>query len=319
MMLRREVFSALRYAPMRARVGLAREIAALPQAAFDLPPSVATDCEIESLDQFEEVCSRLALALGHPGKTPAPQHLANLKSLERHHFHTGVIGRFDRLFLTALVSVLAPERILELGTLTGFSAALLALAVIAERGYHSRLVVETVDLATECMVAPKPVGFEIDQLLPHYPAAVRLHTGRDSRIARELFAPGQLALAFIDANHQHPHPLLDVLRLAPCMAPDSWIMLHDITLGTLGQRMHERGESLEYGAPFGAEWLFQAWPFPRINGRNTGAIQLPKNRRALLPFVLTMMQKPFEGGKARHHRALRRMLYEAFVSSIPKE
>jgi hypothetical protein len=319
MKLRREVFAALRYAPARQRYRLARAIMALSESVFDLPPSIAADCKIKSLDQFESVCHRLGLALGLPGKTPAPEQIINLKSLEKHRFYPGVIGRLDQFFLTAFVSVLAPERILELGTLTGFSAALLALAAIAQRGYQSRPVVETIDSATECMVAPEPIGFEIPRLLPGYPAAVRLHTGRDARFVAELFAPGELSLAFIDANHSHPFPLLDVLRLAPFMASDGWLMLHDISLGTIGQQMLARGEPLQYGAPFGAEWLFQAWPFPRIYGGNTGAIQLPKDSQALLPFALDMMRRPFEGGRRRQHRELRRMLYQAMAALVPEQ
>ena len=37
----------------------------------------------------------------------------------------GAIGLEDSFFLTAFASILAPRRVVELGTLTGFSAALL--------------------------------------------------------------------------------------------------------------------------------------------------------------------------------------------------
>ena len=39
-------------------------------------------------------------------------------------------------------------------------------------------------------------------------------------------------MAFIDANHQHPCPLLDLLRIVRARSA-GWILLHDIRLGTL--------------------------------------------------------------------------------------
>jgi hypothetical protein len=311
---RREVLSAFRYAPKGDRLRLAREIVTLPQSGLERPSSVAAVYEVKSLAQFEKVSAALAKRLNQSVTTSASSHMRNLQMLERRRQpFPGIVGHADFYFLAAFVSALSPERVVELGTLTGFSAAVLAAAIIAERGYHGNPVVETIDPATECMVAPEPVGFEIPRLLPEYPGAVRVHSGHDSRILPQLFRAGELAVAFVDANHQHPFPLLDTLRLAPFLRPNAWIILHDITLGTIGAQMRARGEPVPYGAPYGAEMLFDAWPFPKISGGNTGAIQLPKARRDLLPFALCLMRKRFEGGRARQHRKLRRMLYQALV------
>jgi predicted O-methyltransferase YrrM len=313
----KEAVAALRYAPARDRLRLARAIVSLPQESFGSQPSVATNIEIDSLADLESGCLRLAAALGVPAKKPPAAHVRYLESLlQRGNVAPGVIGTSEWFFISAFVTVLAPARVVEIGTLTGFSAALLASAVIAQRGYDGRPVVETIDRATSCHTVPDaPVGFEIPRLLPEYPHAVRVHAGRESRIMGELFAPGDLDFAFIDGNHQHPSPLLDLLHLAPRLPPGGWLLLHDTLLGTTMDAMRARGEPVPYDAVYGAEWLFARWPFAKINGGNIGAVQLPHDRRALLPFALAMMHVPFER-KPGSHGWLRKMLYSALADLL---
>jgi hypothetical protein len=312
-----ETFAALRQAPTRDRLRLARAIVSLPQASFAPEPSIPTNIEINSLDELESGCVRLAAALGLPAKSPAPAHVGYLEALlGRGDVAPGVIGTSEWFFISAFVTVLAPARVVEIGTLTGFSAALLASAVIAQRGYDGRPVVETIDRATNCHTAPdEPVGFEIPRLLPDYPQAVRVHAGCESHSVRELFAPGDLDFAFVDGNHQHPSPLLDVLHLTPRLPAGGWLLLHDTMLGTTMEAMRARGEPVPYDAVYGAEWLFARWPFPKINGGNIGAVQLPHDRRALLPFAFQMMHVPFER-KPQSHRWLRKMLYGALAELV---
>ncbi len=121
---------------------------------------------------------------------------------------------------------------------------------------------ETIDLRANCSIdEARLTGFEIPELIPDLVSTVRVHTGRESDFAREVGTRDEFGLAFIDADHRHPWPLLDVLRLAPYVPAHGWILLHDIQLGTYGGKMRESGESAEWETPFGVEWLFERWPF----------------------------------------------------------
>jgi hypothetical protein len=172
-------------------------------------------------------------------------------------------------------------------------------------------LVETIDLHSEYLVDPtKPIGFEIVELLSDQQEAVRVHTGRESDLVRHLAAPGQFEFVFIDADHQHPWPLLDLLRVAPYLRENGWIALHDIELGTIGVTAEKSGRPLPYGAPFGAEWLFDRWPFRKISGGNIGALQLPLEKTSIIPTALKLMELPFEMSAASHRR-MRRALYRA--------
>jgi hypothetical protein len=268
-----ETFAALRFAPSRDRLRLARAIVTLPQGSFASRASVAANCEINSLAEFHDGCLRLAAALGLPGKKPAAEHVGYLESLlQRSEIAPGVIGSSEWFFISAFISGSRAgpgRRDRNVNRLFRRAAGVRTDrgAGLSWRSGRRRRI----DHATNCLVAPaEPVGFEIPRLLPKHPQAVRVHAGCDSRIVRELFAPGELCLAFIDGSHQHPYPLLDVLHLAPSMRPGGWLLLHDTVLGTRGEEMRARGEPLPHGAPYGAEWLFQRWPFPKINGGNIG-------------------------------------------------
>jgi hypothetical protein len=306
-----EFVRAVRNAPRGCRLVLGR---GLVPFVFTPPPKPATAdvCEFHSLDDYPSNHARLAPLLGQPERGPAPGELDFLRSIQNRGIHyTGAIGSSDYLFLTAVASILAPVRAVEIGTSTGFSSALIAAALHWRHPHVRRPLVDSIDLHSRYVVdRTKPIGFEIPDLLPELPDAVRVHTSRESDYLRELARRDDLAFVFIDADHQHPCPLLDLLRVAPYVRKAGWVLLHDIQLGTMGVNAKENGKPLAYGAPFGAEWLFDRWPFPKISGGNIGAMQLPLNKSEIAPLALKLMLLPFEIGP-KSHRSMRHALYRS--------
>ena len=304
----------IRYAPPGRRLELARKIRSLPELAgearsFDIG-------EFKSFEQFEIKYRQLADELGRPGKIPAPGEMDFLHAMvDRDDIrHPGGIGSRDYFFLTALVSILAPRRVIEIGTLTGFSAAIIAAAIHRQHGAgRDRITVETIDAHSHCSIdQSRPIGFEIPELIPELVSTVRVHTGRHSDFVREIAARDEFGLAFIDADHRHPWPLLDLLRLAPYVEGGGWILLHDIQLGSYGTDQNAAGQATEGATPYGAEWLFDRWPFRKIRSFHIGAVELPPRKDALIAFALDLWQQPFEisGSSAEHAR---RALYRSFI------
>ncbi|MEY2506015.1 MAG: hypothetical protein QOH01_344 [Verrucomicrobiota bacterium] len=274
--------------------------------------------EFKSFEQFEIKYRQLAEELGHPGKVPAPGEMDFLHAMVALDDvrYPGGIGSRDYFFLTALIGILAPRRVIEIGTLTGFSTAVIAAAIYRQHGLQSGIAVDTIDSHVQCSIdETRPIGFEIPELIPDLVSTVRLHTGRESDVVSEIAAPGGFGLAFIDADHRHPWPLLDVLRLAPYLQPGGWILLHDIQLGSYGKAERAAGKELDGGTPYGAEWLFERWPFRKIRSFHIGAIELPPRRETLIPFALDLMQEPFEltGQSAERARAA---LYRSFADLV---
>src|SRR3954464_3625352 len=185
-------------------------------------------CEIKSLEDFESGYARLAVMLGRAGATPPPGEIEFLRTIVyRGTQYSGTIDSSDYFFLTAFVSILSPRRVVELGTLTGFSAALIAAALQRQPG--AGRWVDTIDLAPQCFIdKTRPTGFEIAERFPEVASMIRLHVPHDSSLVSHLAEPDELDLVFIDANHQHPFPLLDLLRVSPFTKPGGWIVLHDI-------------------------------------------------------------------------------------------
>jgi hypothetical protein len=319
-------FDVLRHAPGGRRLEVVRKIS----RALASPPPAAGRCfdigEFKSFEQFEIKYRQLAEELGRPGKIPAPGELDFLHAmvdLEGARYPGG-IGSRDYFFLTALVSILAPRRVVEIGTLTGFSAAIIAAAIDRQHGQagaglpsgRGEITVETIDAHTRCIIdETKEVGFEIPNLIPDLASTVRIHPGRKSDFVRELAARDEFDLAFIDADHRHPWPLLDVLRLAPYVRSGGWILLHDIQLGTYGRELQAAGQSLYSSTPYGAEWLFEGWPFRKIRSFQIGAIELPGRKDALIPFALSLMEEPFELPPKAAKR-IRRDLYRSFAELV---
>jgi predicted O-methyltransferase YrrM len=311
-----QYLEAWRSAPPGRRLELARKVRDIVGRTPPLAPARCFDVgEFKSFEQFEIKYRQLAQELGAPEKIPAPGEMDFLHAMVDLDDvrYPGGIGSRDYFFLTALVSILAPRRVIEIGTLTGFSTAIIAAAVFRQHGNRSGIAVETIDAQTHCSIdTTRPIGFEIPELIPDLVSTVRVHTGRESDLVRDLAEREEFGVAFIDADHRHPWPLLDVLRLAPWVKGGGWILLHDIQLGTYGKAERDCGNVLEGGTPYGAEWLFERWPFRKIRSFHIGAVELPQQKGALIPFALELMKEPFEvTGKAA--KRLHRALYQSFL------
>ena len=309
-------WNAVRYAPDGRYL---QTVWKLRSALASPPPAAIGECfdlgELGSFEEFESKYRTLATFLGRAGQVPLPGDLEFLhRMVEREgHRYPGGIGSRDYFFLTALVSILAPSRVVEIGTLTGFSAAIIAAAIHRQHPNSHAISVETIDVNSQCIIdETRPTGFEIPELIPDLASTVRVHTGRESNFARELAAGGEFGLAFIDADHRHPWPLLDLVRLAPYVESGGWIVLHDIQLGSYGQKMRDAGESVGDETPYGAELLFERWPFPKIRSAHIGAVSLPARKTDLIPFALSLMDEPLEVKGPAASRA-RRALYRGLV------
>src|SRR4051794_26169725 len=230
-----------RSAPLGRRFRSVRKIQdALRSNAPPANPRYFDVGEFRNWEQLEIKYRQLAEELGHAGKIPAPgevEFLHRMVDLDDVRYPGG-IGSRDYFFLTCLVSILAPRRVIEIGTLTGFSTAIIAAAIDHQYGAglpsgRKGITVDTIDSQTHCIIdESRPIGFEIPDLIPDLVSTVRIHTGRDSDVVREIAKPREFGLAFIDADHRHPWPLLDLLRLVPYLQSQAWIVLHDIQLGT---------------------------------------------------------------------------------------
>jgi predicted O-methyltransferase YrrM len=275
--------------------------------------SAAERCEFESLEDYESNYRHLAQLLGRGEKSPPADELVFLRSIQSYAGRAGTIHFGDCLFLTAFVSGLAPSRAIEIGTLGGFSAAVIAAAIRWRHRDERKILVETIDRNTHSLVEPeKPVGFLIRDMFPDFAEAIRIHAPAESGIVREFASRDEIELAFIDADHQHPRPLLDLVRLAPFLRPGAWVVLHDIRLGSDTEAKGNR-ESLQFGAPFGAEWLFEYWPFSKVTGGNIGAIQIPADKTAVVAAALGLMRLPFEINPGNETRRARRALHQSLV------
>jgi predicted O-methyltransferase YrrM len=285
---------AFKHLPQDRRWKLFKQL--WPLLRHEAPAPSAESCVFQTLAHYSSDYSRLAELLDQPGKTLPPGEVEFLRSMaQRPARYLGVIGTSDFLFLTAFVGILAPRRVIEIGTLTGFSAIIIAAALSRQHGNDGVAMVDTIDFRQQCLIdEAQPTGFEIPELAPDLAPMIRLHIPHDSSFVAELAQPDELPMIFVDADHRHPRVLLDVLRVAPYVQNGGWIVLHDVALGTIGEKMREEGKPTPWGAPYGAQWLFDRWPFRKIRGGNIGAIQVPNDRSELIPFALRLMSVPFE-------------------------
>jgi hypothetical protein len=149
-------------------------------------------------------------------------------------------------------------------------------------------------------------------MYPDHRAGWTLDTNTDARRLSQSVRPGTFDFVFIDANHSHPWPLLDLLHLVVAAKPGTWFALHDIELPVLHPQFQVHGP----------KWLFEAWPFNKIHGIgpsvNIGAVQLPADLSALVPMALALLRRPWEHSPTAWHVALPDVFGDVTAALRPK-
>jgi predicted O-methyltransferase YrrM len=230
-----------------------------------------------------DTVTRLQNRFGYAPPDAAP--LATL--LERRpSWLTGSISGGDCQFLFHIIQALAPARVLELGVASGCSTAGLLCALDQLPAVAGGRKLSSFDVLPHCYFDKQyATGAAAPIMYPNPRTDWSLDTNAmDARAIARAFAPGSFDFAFIDANHCHPWPLLDVLHLTTVLKPRSWIVLHDIELPNIHPQYPERGALL----------LFKHWPLAKIHGvgdsRNIGAVQLPADPAALTPMAKALLE-----------------------------
>jgi methyltransferase family protein len=210
----------------------------------------------------------------------------------------GALPRHDAAFLVDVIHANQPTTIVEIGVASGVSSAVILSALDALPNPESRTL-RSCDIAPRCYFDSQyATGEAVQSMYPSPQARWVLNTDLDPRRLSQTTAPGSIDLLFIDANHYHPWPLLDLLHMSVAAKPWSWVVLHDINLPEVSPAFHA----------WGAKWLFEAWPLAKITGGgcggNIGAVQLPGDPRTLIPMAERLLQRPWEFPPTLWHVAL---------------
>jgi hypothetical protein len=201
----------------------------------------------------------------------------------------GMITLEDAQFLHDAVLDLRPQVIVELGVASGCSSTVLLAAMEAVHGRGGGDPwLYSFDVLDRCYFdTSRPTGAAVAEMVPHLAPKWRFTVG-DGLRARGVVPPGIAQLAFIDANHLHPHASLDLLAILPTLAPEAHVILHDIRLPMLG---------VAKSTGHGPMHLFKAWPGPTRQGggnNNVGMGRLPADRQILELAVRSALKKPWE-------------------------
>ena len=147
----------------------------------------------------------------------------------------GSIQYREGLFLRESILEEKPSVVLEIGTGSGFSSASLchSLEVAARTGGASRdyRVISYDRSGVFYADRSRSVGDAAREILdPDLLAHIEFRHPCSAADAAGEFPKDSIPLVFIDANHNHPWPTLDLLALTGIMRPGATVFLHDINL-----------------------------------------------------------------------------------------
>ena len=139
----------------------------------------------------------------------------------------GSISAKEAFFLQMGIAQHKPRRVIEIGTASGLSTGFIALFMHENNGSE----LTTLDLDTTFWLdRSKSTGYLAEQIYPHGNIKINYIRGKNSSCIPEHLSQGKFDMGFIDANHQHPWPTLDMICLLPAMEKACAIYHHDLSL-----------------------------------------------------------------------------------------
>lgn len=200
---------------------------------------------------------------------------------------TGTISRGDAAFLFDIVLRSRPRIAAEIGVASGVSTVFLS-TLLSDRLRASRLF--AFDHLDRVYDQPeRRLGAFIWDVFGSLPENLTLAPGVGSTDLRHWERrPEIFDFVFLDANHAHPWPCIDLLSNVDLITPGAWVALHDIRLPVLQPDMRQ----------YGPLYLFHAWPgekcAPSVPDANTGAIRFFENPADTIAALIECCRMPWQ-------------------------
>lgn len=194
----------------------------------------------------------------------------------------------DAMFLLAHLKAIRPRNVLEIGVSSGVSSAFFlecSRYLADEASGYEGFDVAAIDLL-DVVYADRvsKVGWVVEAMTPELVGRYKLFTGVTSFDLARMLADGRVTapgLVFLDAEHAHPWPLVDMTNLSRALKEGTPVLLHDIALAERAMAdEHRRGVGVDWKLR-GVQWLYEYWPGEKARGAgalaNVGAVlTLPK-------------------------------------------
>ncbi len=238
---------------------------------------------------------------------------SQIEEIVKNYFQQRLKGQFggpitagDAFFMAAYMAAFRPASIIEVGIASGISSSFMLFAAEKlELLSHHRIFLHSVDLFLKHPKFNTEIGRVVWMNFPNLQQYWKAYLGEtlaDVAINRrdEIVSNDGPTLAFIDANHLHPWPLVDLVAASTLVPSGSWVMLQDT-------QVMERwlANCVEQKVPCprpcrGVNFVSTLWPGKKIIGTemcfNMASVQLDQSDEGLEEFVRTCMSYPSEAG-----------------------
>ena len=163
----------------------------------------------------------------------------------------GGISNEESYFLYNIIQTFNPKNIVEVGVASGWSSSIILMAVndLMKANSESNYKFRGIDIDTHCYYDRNlEVGYTIDEVLPA--DAYKGQILRDNSVfaIQNNYQHDEIDLIFIDANHKHPYPAIDMLVALPYLKENAVVVLHDTNLPLINSDFPSNG----------AKYLFDA-------------------------------------------------------------
>jgi len=201
----------------------------------------------------------------------------------------GIVSHFDARYLFGRALESRTNVIVEIGTASGVSTAFLchALDVASRAGaIGGDFEVRSHDLQPRFYGdESKQVGDATREMLPaELMRHITFRAPATSLTVADEFTPDSISFMFVDANHAHPWPTLDLLATLDSLLPGAEVVLHDINLPV------RESEAAGWGAKHVFDGLdLEKRVDPTDPIPNIGSVWIPADKEAVRQQLLAIV------------------------------
>lgn len=196
----------------------------------------------------------------------------------------GSISAKEAYFIQQGIAEYKPKRFLEIGTASGLSTGFIGMFLSQNDGEE----VVTLDIDKVFWAdQTKETGFLAKDICDG-DIKITYIREKDSTYLQENYIEDKFDMAFVDANHQHPWPVLDMIAVLPLMKKGALIYHHDLAL--------YKNQTPIYGV--GPKYLFDQIPeyircaIKEVE-KNIYYIKTPDNYMDLAPALIDALYLPW--------------------------